>query len=260
MFVNNFLPSNRCLFKLLLRFMKKIMRVILAFSLCTQATLAQDKKNTEIDAFAAKTGAVVTIDKATNSLNFLRFPAAKTFKQTGGSTDQKALSFLAENKGLFAMQPDDNSFINKGKKKDSHGFEHVLMQQYFKGVPVFDGLMKFHFNENVELVSINGNFNAVDKLNPVPSITKEDAAFKLYPNPAQSVLTVELPDAFMQSVHARIINMLGQKVLVRKNLKVTDGNLNFDLGTLSSGIYQEKKPVIIYLFSSLKVKKKAQQL
>ena len=171
-----FLPSNRSLFKLPLRFMKKFLRVILAFSLCGQTTLAQDKKNTEIDAFAAKTGAVITVDKATNSINFLRFPATKTFNQTGGSTDQKVLSFLAENKGLFTTQSDESSFITKGKKKDSHGFEHVLMQQYFKGVPVFDGLMKFHFNENVELASINGNFIPIDKLNHVPAITKEDAA------------------------------------------------------------------------------------
>ena len=156
--------------------MKNCLQIILVILCYIQVSFAQDKSKSEIDAFAAKTGAVATFDKATNSISFLRFPASKTFKQTGSSTDQKALYFLSENKSLFVQESADHTFLAKDKKKDSHGYEHVAMQQYFKGVPVFDGVMKFHFNRNVELESINGNFITIDKLNPVPSVTREEAA------------------------------------------------------------------------------------
>ncbi|WP_221392562.1 M4 family metallopeptidase [Dyadobacter sp. NIV53] len=54
--------------------------------------------------------------------------------------------------------------------------EHIVLQQYFQGVPVFDGTLKFHFNKSSDLASLNGNFITVGRLNTIPSFSKEEAA------------------------------------------------------------------------------------
>lgn len=150
--------------------------------LSAASCLAQSAIKSEIDAFAAKTGAIPTIDKATGSLSFLRFPKGKALSITGSKPQDKALSFVRVNAGLFSIQADKDSYLVKENKKDNYGLDHVVLQQYYQGVPIYDGLLKFHFNKSIDLAAMNGNFIKVSKLNTVPSVSKEmaaDAAIKL---------------------------------------------------------------------------------
>ncbi len=157
-------------------FMRKLLRLIVIFLLCSLTGFGQKNAvNSEIDAFAARTGAIPTIDKATASLSFLRFPVGRALTLTGRTTQEKALNFIQQNQGLFAMQSNKDTYLVKDNKKDNYGMEHVVLQQYVMGVPVYDGVMKFHFNSSSDLSSMNGNFIKVSKLNPVPSISKEVA-------------------------------------------------------------------------------------
>jgi Zn-dependent metalloprotease len=50
-----------------------------------------------------------------------------------------------------------------------------VLQQYYDRVPVFDGVLKFHFNKEGGLTSMNGNFVIAEKLNATPSISGEEA-------------------------------------------------------------------------------------
>lgn len=61
---------------------------------------------------------------------------------------------------------------------------------------------------------------------------------KFFPNPVQSLLTVELPDPAMKSVHVRVINAAGQEIIVRKNMTIKNGSINLDMDKLPTGIYQ----------------------
>jgi Zn-dependent metalloprotease len=155
--------------------MKGYLHFIWILLTCVSSALGQVSTKGKIDEFVTKTGAIPTIDKATNSLNFLRFPAGHALKLDGITTREKAFSFLKQNGSLFALKQDDDTFSMKKTETDTYGKSHVIMQQHFKGVPVWDGTLKFHFNKNNELTVLNGNFVQVEKLATEPTITREQA-------------------------------------------------------------------------------------
>lgn len=156
--------------------MKLTLQSIVAFVFLSMGAYAQSVVHGEISVFAAQTGADITTDKATGELSFVRFPAGKAFKQAGNSSNEKALNFMNQHSKLFSIGPNRDIYQVKNKIKDNYGMEHVALQQYVNGVPVFDGVVKFHFNKNKEVLALNGNIVKADKLNVVPSITQEDAA------------------------------------------------------------------------------------
>lgn len=61
---------------------------------------------------------------------------------------------------------------------------------------------------------------------------------KFFPNPVQSQLTMELPDALPGTVDVRVINASGQEIMTKKAVKISKGNLTLELGNLPTGMYQ----------------------
>jgi Zn-dependent metalloprotease len=155
--------------------MKHSLLIIVLFLLCAHVSISQAPVKGDIDAFAAKTGALPTIDPGTNSLSFLRFPAEKAFQVTGGDAQQKSLTFIAQNSRLFGIRPDQDAYRLRAEKTDHYGLENVTLQQTYKGVPVFDGMMKFHYNKNRDLTSLNGNYISDIKVNVVPTLAQHEA-------------------------------------------------------------------------------------
>jgi Zn-dependent metalloprotease len=155
--------------------MRKILPLSIAFIFCSFAAFAQNIRQRDIDAFIAQTGAVATTDKATSSLNFLRFPIGQALNLEGTTPEQKAMSFLTKYPALFEKKTDKDSYQVKENKRDHYGLDHVTLQQYYDRVPVFDGVLKFHFNKDGGLTSLNGNFIIAQKLNATPSISSEIA-------------------------------------------------------------------------------------
>lgn len=153
----------------------KLILLFVSVLFCAGQSFAQNAVQNQIQTFASRTGATATIDKATGSLSYLRFPVGRAYKLAGGKPEQKAMAFIQQNSGMMAVKPNQDTYIVKETKKDSYGMEHVVLQQYFKGVPVYDGKLKFHFNINNDLSSLNGNFVPVIKLSPTPDITMKDA-------------------------------------------------------------------------------------
>ncbi|NIJ51473.1 M4 family metallopeptidase [Dyadobacter arcticus] len=158
--------------------MRSILLFSLAFIFCSLATFAQNSRQRDIDAFVAQTGAVATTDRATNSLNYLRFPIGQALSLEGSSPEQKAFSFMAKYSGLFEMKTPKDSYLVKEVKRDNYGLDHVVLQQYYERVPIYDGVLKFHFNKEGGLTSMNGNFVIAEKLNATPAISKEEAGEK----------------------------------------------------------------------------------
>ncbi len=158
--------------------MKKILQLTLTLFFTIGSlfiSLSQDANRSEINAFISKSGAKPSFDQATNNLSFMQFPMGRPYSIGGNSPTEKALTFLSDNNGLFNSKRLSDSHQVKESLKDNYGMDHVLLQQYYKGVPVFDGILKFHFNKNTELTSFNGNFISIEKLNPIPTITNEQA-------------------------------------------------------------------------------------
>ncbi|CAG5069991.1 hypothetical protein DYBT9623_02731 [Dyadobacter sp. CECT 9623] len=142
---------------------------------CLQFASAQNSKQRDIEAFISQTGAIATTDKATNSLNYLRFPIGKALNLEGATPEQKALFFLTKYSTLFEINPVEGSYKVKESKRDNYGLDHVVLQQFHDRVPVYDGVLKFHFDKNGDLTSLNGNFIIADRLDVTPSISAEEA-------------------------------------------------------------------------------------
>ncbi|WP_353719795.1 M4 family metallopeptidase [Dyadobacter sp. 676] len=155
--------------------MKKSLLIIFLLLLYVPLAFSQASTKGEIEAFAARTGALPTIDRATNSLGFLRFPSDRAFQVRGGDAVQKSMNFITENKVLFGLRANQDDFRLRKQEADIYGLENVTLQQTYKGVPVYDGLMKFHYNKGLALASLNGNYISDIKVNVSPTIAQHDA-------------------------------------------------------------------------------------
>ncbi|MDR6805918.1 Zn-dependent metalloprotease [Dyadobacter sp. BE34] len=154
--------------------MKHRLLIIPLLLLCAHVSFSQTPKGA-IDAFTASTGALPTIDPATGSLSFLRFPAQRALQINGGDAQQKSMNFISQYKTLFAIRDGEDEFRLREQKTDNYGLQNVTLQQTYKGVPVYDGLMKFHYNSAQGLTALNGNFISEIKVNVVPTLAQHEA-------------------------------------------------------------------------------------
>lgn len=155
--------------------MKQSLLTIFLLWLCAPLAFAQGPNKGAIEAFAARTGALPTIDKATNSLGFLRFPTERAFQINGGDAAQKSMNFVSENKALFGLRANQDEYRLRKQESDAYGLENITLQQTYKGVPVYDGLMKFHYNKGQALTSLNGNYISDIKVNVSPTLAQHEA-------------------------------------------------------------------------------------
>jgi Zn-dependent metalloprotease len=155
--------------------MKHSLLIVPLLLLCAHVTLSQTPTKGAIDAFAANTGALPTIDPATGSLSFLRFPGQRALQISGGDAPQKSMNFISQYKTLFALRPGEDEFRLREQKTDNYGLQNVTLQQTYKGVPVYDGLMKFHYNNAQALTALNGNFISEIKVNVAPTLAQHEA-------------------------------------------------------------------------------------
>ena len=155
--------------------MKHSLLIVPLLLLCAPLAFSQGPTKGEIEAFAARTGALPTIDKATNSLGFLSFPAERAFQINGGDAVQKSMNFVRENNALFGLRANQDDFRLRKQESDVYGLENITLQQTYKGVPVFDGVMKFHYNKGQALTSMNGNYISDIKVNVSPTLAQNQA-------------------------------------------------------------------------------------
>lgn len=154
--------------------MKKTLLTICWVLAGFQAVWGQVGK-TELNAFTSQTGAVPTVDPATNALSFLRFPSQRAYPVPGNDVSQKASRFLSGSRAMLGMRQNDDDFRFRAQRTDAYGFQHVTMEQTYQGVPVFDGTYKFHFNKNLDLTAVNGNLITNIKVNVVPTLAQHEA-------------------------------------------------------------------------------------
>lgn len=140
--------------------------IILAYA----CGFAQESK--ELSRLKNEMKANVTISNSTSNPNFIYFSQSVKLKSTDAKT--KASEFLAENFRAFNLRS-ANDLVLLDETTDNYGLKNVTYRQQYQGIPVYDGLLKFHFNAKEELSSINGNSISIAKLNTVPDITAAEA-------------------------------------------------------------------------------------
>jgi hypothetical protein len=66
----------------------------------------------------------------------------------------------------------------------------------------------------------------------------ETKEVKYFPNPVQSLLSIELPDNDMKQCNVKVFNSAGQCVLVQEKVEFSNGKTSLDLAKLPAGVYQ----------------------
>lgn len=151
--------------------MKKTLSIALALGyLCG---FAQESK--QLTKLKKETNANVTISNSTSNPNFILFGNANALKLQSSGAKAKAAEFLAENFQAFNLKS-INDLVFVEESTDNYGLKNVIYRQQYQGVPVYDGILKFHFNGKEQLASINGNAISNIKVNSTPDISASEAA------------------------------------------------------------------------------------
>ncbi|WP_025764231.1 M4 family metallopeptidase [Dyadobacter tibetensis] len=154
-------------------------RLLLSFItvfLISHAVEAQNAVDHSVAAFSKQYGASATIHPATNSVSFIRFADAYDIGGKGATVSSIARDFMSMHGQIFGARPLVDEFTVTSQVKDSHGQAHLTLQQSYQSVPVYDGILKYHYNDQGKLVAINGNFIKDIKVKTKPSISSEKAA------------------------------------------------------------------------------------
>lgn len=150
--------------------MKKTVTLLLA--LAYTCGFAQESK--ELAKLKKQTNANVTISNSTSNPNFILFGNANALQLKASGAKAKTAEFLTENFQAFNLKS-VNDLIFVEETTDNYGLKNVTYRQQYQGIPVYDGVLKFHFNKKEELSSVNGNAISNIKVNVTPDISAAEA-------------------------------------------------------------------------------------
>jgi bacillolysin len=148
------------------------MKKTLSFAIVLAYACGFSQESKELSRLKNEMKANVTISNSTSNPNFIYF--SQSVKLKSADARAKASEFLSENFRAFNLRS-VNDLVFQEETTDNYGLKNVTYRQQYQGVPVYDGLLKFHFNAKEELSSINGNSISIAKLNTVPDISAADA-------------------------------------------------------------------------------------
>ena len=155
--------------------MKGKIILIIAVLFSMHYIYAQNNTIKSIEILQNITKATISFNKNLNVPGFIKFPITKPYITTGNTIEKKVDNFLSQYKSIYAIENINESLKFVALKTDMYGLKHYTLQQQYKGVDVFDTELKFHFDKNENLKSINGNIIPDINLNITPGVSITDA-------------------------------------------------------------------------------------
>ena len=124
--------------------------------LFTNIIFAQSS-SAEVQAFFKTTyNASIRTHSATELPRWIDFPTPLSHL-AGANSTEKAAAFLEAYHALWPLDHTPGSaFVHRATRQDAAGNIHVRMEQFYRGHPVFDGHLYFHFDERGDLKRLNG--------------------------------------------------------------------------------------------------------
>ena len=119
-------------------------------------------------------------NRATRLVDFVRLegstPGTLAPANAGPTRKERSLAFLTAHRPSFGLinPADELKLINE--QGDRQGGAHLTFNQMHRGVAVFAGVLKTHFNSAGELRAVNGVIVPDIQLNTIPSRRSEEAA------------------------------------------------------------------------------------
>jgi Zn-dependent metalloprotease len=163
-----------------------VFAIVFAASSIAGAAEKEDGKRKSLDPggverLKARTGgqARISVSEATGAASFVGFKAGfhgDLMAESQAGARQKARAFLSDYAGMLGVRDVDAELTLVGERTDKLGKHHLTYEQSFRGVPVFAGLVRAHFEGDGRLVAVNGNLVPGIRVSPVPSRSAADAA------------------------------------------------------------------------------------
>ncbi|MFD2167161.1 M4 family metallopeptidase [Thalassotalea euphylliae] len=181
--------------------------VIVCLTLNTSMAFAEKTKGAQKLIADTNGRAKITTDKASGLAKFIRLtpnsqlgpvksqPKNQTRSKSTvvHAAETQSVSFLKEYGSAFGISNVDTELTLVQTNQDKLGSSHSIFKQNYKGIPVFAGELRAHFNRNGEMIAVNGNFIADIKVTTKPVITSEQAANiafrKVEQDPTKDVVT-----------------------------------------------------------------------
>lgn len=99
--------------------------------------------------------------------------------QSSSAAEEAAFNELKTNFAKYGLTQTDVSELRVNDSYTSNGVQHVFVQQFYKGVPMFNGIAGMHFNRSGELAFTTSNFStgfAEQTPASAPAIDAKEAA------------------------------------------------------------------------------------
>ena len=124
--------------------------------------------------------AQVSVSKATGAARFVRVApkSLPLMMPQQAPTEARAREFFMRYGGIFGITDVDGDLKAVAAKRDAFGGEHLTFVQSYRGVPVFGGELRVHFDRHGDLSAVNGTFVPKIKLDLDPIVSSDMAAQK----------------------------------------------------------------------------------
>lgn len=157
--------------------------VILCLSLNTSQALAEKSKGAEKLLTDTAGTAQISVNEHTGHARFIRLkpssqlgPLRQQIGRSSADAGISSISFMRDYGSAFGVKNVDTELTLVGTNRDKLGSEHSIFKQRYKGLPVFAGELRTHFNASGEMIAVNGNFLTNIKSVTTPSLTPGRAA------------------------------------------------------------------------------------
>jgi Zn-dependent metalloprotease len=121
----------------------------------------------------------VSVDPRTGVARFVRLPPGSlptAPSLIGAPAQARAMAFFREYGSAFGVTSADIELLAVRTVRDAHGKEHAIFRQVYRGLPVFGGELRAHFDARGQLFAVNGTFVSGIELDVTPSLSSDEAA------------------------------------------------------------------------------------
>jgi Zn-dependent metalloprotease len=148
-----------------------------------ERTAARDAQ--AVERLEAETAAMVSINPATGTARFVRFPEGAALRLAGRAQPtasaqdrhEQSLAVVREYRGAFGLREDPAAVLRLvGQSSDPLGGAHLTYAQTHRGVPVFAAVLKTHFGPDGNLRAISGTLIPDITVDATPAVSQQAAA------------------------------------------------------------------------------------
>ncbi|MFQ5878410.1 MAG: M4 family metallopeptidase [Acidobacteriota bacterium] len=142
----------------------------------------------------AGAGAAVRLHPATGAARLLRLTAGR-LPLAGASPRARSADFLRRYGRVFGIADPAAELGAAREETDRYGHTHILHKQIYRGVPVFAGQMRLHFDPSGRLTSVQGTFIPGIDVDPAPRRSAAEAASAALAHVRSRLAAGDLPSA-----------------------------------------------------------------